>query len=204
MEELSSSINLDKQKQSTPLNKLAIVATVLSGVTIIAGVIALIVVNNNFKAQVTTLKTENAALIKTVKAVTVKQSSIESDIHSLKISTVFQRIAHTVEGALVTDDFVVNRINIYTEDADTKLTGINIDLENQPRMALAYKQSGQYNISDRELRAKIKPIVNQVEEYYKKFPDTLDWTSSTPVNITVKNYSIATVQNSEVKLVGEK
>ncbi|WCM62715.1 hypothetical protein [Paenibacillus polymyxa] len=164
----------------------------------------MIVVNNNFKAQVTTLKTENAALIKTVKAVTVKQSSIESDIHSLKISTVFQRIAHTVEGALVTDDFVVNRINIYTEDADTKLTGINIDLENQPRMALAYKQSGQYNISDRELRAKIKPIVNQVEEYYKKFPDTLDWTSSTPVNITVKNYSIATVQNSEVKLVGEK
>ncbi|URJ43950.1 hypothetical protein MF628_003613 [Paenibacillus polymyxa] len=203
MEELSS-YEFEQKKQLAPLNKLALVATVISGVTLVAGAIVLILMNNNLKTQVSALKTENIALAKTVQGITEKQATNETDIRSLKIETVFQRIAHTVEGALVTDDFVVNRINIYTENQDTKLTGISIDLENQPRMALAYKESGQYSISDRELRAKIKPIIDEVETYYKKFPDTLDWTKDVPVSITVKNYSVATVQNGEVKLAGEK
>lgn len=120
----------------------------------------------------------------------------------LQSDLAFQRIAHTVEGTLTTDDFVVDRLNFSTGDTN-KLQDISLNLSAQPRMALLYKGGGRFDISDRELRAKLESFVAEIKEYYDQFEKALPWGDDVVADIYVKNYKIATYKNEKLTLAGE-
>lgn len=135
----------------------------------------------------------------------VKAAQVDTyaaEITELKVSTEFQRMAHLIEGAYVTEDFVLTRINAH-EDGD-KLESLGVNLDLQPKMVAAYKNSGQFTISDRELRAKLLPIAEQVAKYYAQYPELPTWTDKSAVKLSVKNYDVAVYENGELRLVGEK
>lgn len=125
-----------------------------------------------------------------------------ADIAELKVSTEFQRMAHLIEGAYVTEDFVLTRINAHDNEDGLESLGVNLDL--QPKMAAAYKNSGQFSVSDRELRAKLLPIAEEVVKYYAQYPELPTWTHKSTVKVSVKNYDVAVYENGELRLVGEK
>ncbi|MGR6760893.1 hypothetical protein ACU1JV_03440 [Paenibacillus sp. T2-29] len=197
-----SSYEVVEEKQTAPLNKLALIATILAGVAIVAAIV-LFVVNHNLKAQVSSLKTENAALAKSVDDVKAAQDTNAQEIATYKSVAYMTEAAHVIEGSVVTDDFVVDRIYFNQTDGGA-LGSVTMDVTNQPPMALAYKGKGAYTVGDRELRAKADSLIAAAKKYYGEAPGMPKWTDSTAVSLSVQNYDIGSYADGEFKLVGEK
>ncbi|WP_046214795.1 hypothetical protein [Paenibacillus wulumuqiensis] len=132
-----------------------------------------------------------------------KANVLFEDVKILKANEAFQRLAHTVEGAYTTEDFIVERINFYTNKDNTKLIGVTLNLTPQSKMALLYKDAGQFAISDREFRAKLEPFIPEIKKYYGVFSDTLPWGNNVNATITVRNYEVATYKDGKLILTGE-
>lgn len=179
------------------MNKYIKILTIIN-VIILLATVYLFVLNRQSANEIQTLSTKLNALSNE----SSKTEALKSDVTELQSDLAFQRIAHTVEGALTTDDFVVDRLNFSTGDTD-KLQGISLNLSAQPRMALLYKESGRFDISDRELRAKLEPLVPEIKDYYSQFEKALPWGDDVEADIYVKNYKIATYKNGKLTLAGE-
>lgn len=111
-------------------------------------------------------------------------------------------LQHDIEGGVVTDDFVVQKISLYPKD---NAYSILIDLSTQPPMYASYKGKGAFSITDRELRAKGTDVINKVKEYYTKNKlDKMPAWDKNKVFLTIQNYDIGEVKDGELKLVGEK
>ncbi|URJ63528.1 MULTISPECIES: hypothetical protein [Paenibacillus] len=158
--------------------------------------------NHSLKAQVSSLKAENAALAKSVDDVKAAQDTSAQEIATYKSVAYMTEAAHVIEGSVVTDDFVVDRI--YFSQDGGNLDSVTMDVTNQPTMELAYKGKGAYNVGDRELRAKADSLIAAVKKYYSDAPGMPKWTESTAVNLSVQNYDIGSYADGEFKLVGEK
>jgi hypothetical protein len=201
MEELSS-YEVVETKQTVPLNKLALIATILAGVAVVAAIV-LFVVNNSLRAQIASLKTENTALAKSVDDVKAAQEGNAQEIATYKSVAYMTEAAHVIEGSVVTDDFVVDRI-YFNQTGSGELDSVTMDVTNQPPMALAYKGKGAYTVGDRELRAKADSLIAAAKKYYGDAPGLPKWTDSTAVNLSVQNYDIGNFTDGEFKLVGEQ
>ncbi|AET61519.1 hypothetical protein HPL003_24005 [Paenibacillus terrae HPL-003] len=197
-----SSYEVVGEKQTAPLNKLALVATILAGVAVVAASV-LFVVNNSLKAQVASLKTENATLAKSVDDVKAAQDTNAQEIATYKSVAYMTEAAHVIEGSVVTDDFVVDRI-YFNQTGGGELGSVTMDVTNQPPMALAYKGKGAYTVGDRELRAKANSLIAAAKKYYGDAPGMPKWADSTAVNLSVQNYDIGSYTDGEFMLVGEK
>lgn len=201
MEELSS-YEVVETKQTAPLNKLALIATILAGVAVVAAIM-LFVVNNSLKAQIASLKTENTALAKSVDDVKAAQEANAQEIATYKSVAYMTEAAHVIEGSVVTDDFVVDRI-YFNQTGRDELDSVTMDVTNQPSMALAYKGKGAYTVGDRELRAKADSLIAAAKKYYGDAPGLPKWMDSTVINLSVQNYDIGNFADGEFKLVGEQ
>lgn len=147
------------------------------------------------KEDASSYKEENASL-------KAGQSKLQENIDTMKNLVFINTIAHDIEGAVVTDDFVVEKV--YLELGDNgNLSGIIIDVDNQPDMSYVYKGKGAYDLTDRELRAKSDAIINEVYARYSSTENIPVWDDNTYVSVTVKNYEIGNKQGGEFKLVGE-
>ncbi|WP_143106690.1 hypothetical protein [Cohnella sp. OV330] len=130
-------------------------------------------------------------------------SDIENRAQSIAKIALLASIQHEVEGGIVTDDFVVNKLYL-TPTNDGKVSVI-IDLDTQPQMALHYKGQGGFDLADRELRAKSTTIIEKVKGRYQSYaPDDLPAWNDADVNLTIKNYAIGDTTSGQFALVGEK
>jgi len=129
--------------------------------------------------------------------------TIDEKIKSLTKLSATLYLSHESEDAIVTDDFVLDKL--YFRDLENlKMT---IDLENQPDMNIHYTGKGAYDLTDRELRAKISNFIDEVKGYYTALNSsgTLSaWNENVEIILTVKNYELAKIINGEVILAGEK
>lgn len=131
-----------------------------------------------------------------------KASELDDKVQGLSRLNLSLYVAHESEGGVVTDDFVLEKFSITDYDNLEMI----LDVENQPDMSMHYEGKGAYDLTDRELRAKIDELVEKVKDYYEKLnPNVLPtWDDQAVATVTVKNYELATVTNGNVTLVGEK
>lgn len=131
-----------------------------------------------------------------------KASELDDKVQGLSRMNFSLYIAHELEDGVVTDDFVLEKFSI----TDYDHLEIILDVNNQPDMSLHYKGKGAYDLTDRELRAKIDELVEEVKDFYEKLSNNVMpvWDDKAVVTVTVKNYELATVTNGNVALVGEK
>lgn len=148
------------------------------------------------------LESENRALRQENALLTTTQQALSDQLGAMKNIVFFNAMAREIEGATVTDDFVVEKVYFNASDAGT-LGNIVIDVDNQPDMVYAYKGKGAYDLSDRELRAKCEAIVDEVQARYGSSENIPAWDDSTVVTLTVKNYEIGNAEGGKFKLVGE-
>jgi hypothetical protein len=156
--------------------------------------------------NVQSLKAANSSLSQKVTEAETKLAKIDTldaTVKGLKSITFLNAMQHEIEGGIVTDDFTVNKVQFYPNDATLKL---QLDVDNQPSMDLKYKGKGSYDLADRELRAKAIAIIDQVKSYYQKNApaDMPKWDDKTEVYLTVKNYDIGKQIGSQFTLAGEK
>lgn len=159
--------------------------------------------------KIDTLTTELSAVTESSSAIQKENASLKADqtklqesINIMKNLVFINSIAHDIEGAAVTDDFVVEKVYLQVGD-DYNLSSIVIDVDNQPEMSYIYKGKGAYELSDRELRAKSEAIIDEVYSRYGSGENIPVWNENTYVGVTVKNYEIGNKQSGEFKLVGE-
>jgi hypothetical protein len=145
---------------------------------------------------------------------TLQVGSYKSDIE--KISDINNRstatakmaylsyVQHDIEGGVVTDDFVVDKVYLTPNQSGDNVS-IIINIDTQPAMAIHHQGKGTFDIADRELRAKSLAIINAVKErYITDGGDNLPAWDDNNVHLTIKNYAIGDTASGEFKLVGEK
>jgi hypothetical protein len=181
-----------------------ILLSVLFVVSLASTSIFLIRLSSSIDIQSQKLVSQDAEIAKAA----TKQVELEgklqdsvSQFEDIKQLSALSLLQHDMEGGIVTDDFVVNKISLYPKD---NAYFINIDLTNQPAMYASYKGKGAYTITDRELRTKGTEITDKVKDYYNK--NKLDkmpaWDKNT-VSLTIQNYNIGEFKNGELVLAGE-
>jgi hypothetical protein len=190
--------------------KMAKLPVILASISLV-GVLAL---SGVFSSMYQTIKNENAALssqlaalgnkVKELEPKVTKIDSVESTANRLKTLTAITFLTHDMESGVVTDDFVVVKVNFFDFDKNLKLM---VDLDTQPDIRLKYKGKGVFDLSDRELRAKATDIINKVKEYYNKnkTDGMLGWDDkNAEVALTIKNYEIGKLSGGQFTLAGEK
>lgn len=201
MEEVNnykSSPSLQEKRSNT----LAIIATTIGGVALI-GCIVLTVWNVKLNAQIVALQMQDSTIKKSTDSLVKKQATYEKEQLRIKTIAYLSYMSHEVENTAVTDDFVVTKIS-FTPTSSGELSGVTIDMDNQPQMALNYNGEGNYDIADRQLRTKVTKLVTSAKDYYGGDPNAPAWADSTPVKVTVKNYDVGDYTSGEFKLTGEK
>lgn len=153
-------------------------------------------------AELNAVNENSSAIKKENSSLKADQSKLQESINVLKNVVFISTVAHDIEGAVVTDDFVVEKVYLELGDSGN-LSSIVIDVDNQPEMSYIYKGKGAYELSDRELRAKSDAIINEVYARYGSSDNIPVWDENTYVGVTVKNYEIGNKQGGEFKLVGE-
>lgn len=187
-------------------NKLTIVALVVAVIGVLAAIGTWYFTNASMTAKIDELslkvESDNAALRQENAALKETSKALSDQLVTVKNVVLFNAIAHGIEGAAVTDDFVVARIDLAAGD-DGKLGNVVIDVDNQPDMAYLYKGKGAYTLTDRELRAKCDAIIKEVSTRYGSGDAIPVWDQNTHVTVTVKNYEIGNIEGGQFKLVGE-
>ena len=138
------------------------------------------------------------------------EKSLQEQINNLNRQNYINSMQHRIEGGVVTDDFVVEKVTILALpalDKDSRgVLVISADLTNQPAMIPSYKGQGLFNIPDRELKSKLTDLVDKIKEQYggnERFGIVLPEFNDGSVLLSVRNYDIAKYQNGELLLKGE-
>ncbi|WP_217496392.1 hypothetical protein [Paenibacillus algicola] len=176
---------------------------------VIVSIIGLVVVWYGVSAKIETLNEDLAALTKQNETYKAENTSLKKDQESMREAfelirnvVLMNTISHSIEGAVVTDDFIVEKV-YFNVGENGNLNNVVIDVDNQPDMAYVYEGKGAYELTDREVRAKSDAIIDAVIERYASTENLPLWDDNTYVSVTVKNYEIGTKQSGEFKLIGE-
>ncbi|WP_017811770.1 hypothetical protein [Paenibacillus shenyangensis] len=194
--------NVSSGGSSSSSNKLALIATILAAIALL-GCIALVVWNMNLKNQLSTVQKDNESLHTKTETLTAKVKKSDSEQAKLKKIALLSYMSHNLEDAVVTNDFVIDKI-YFTANNSGDVEAITIDLENQPMMALVYEGDGVYSISNQAVSAKASELIKTAKSYYGNDKDVPAWTDATTVKLTVKNYDLGEYAKGTFKLANGK
>ncbi|MBY7738887.1 hypothetical protein [Paenibacillus polymyxa] len=193
------------EPQPQPIRKLAVVATVISGVAVL-GCIALAVWNYNLNTKVNSLTIANASLKQTTQALTKQQNDTEALLGKVKLAANLSSITHLLEQtSVVTDDFVLEKVTFdVTEDG--KLKGVLLNVNNQPNLGFggAYQGYGKYNMSSAALTKKAEEVIDIAMKEYSTSDKLPVWDKNTKVEMTVQNYPLGKREGGTFKLTGQQ
>ncbi|MFD1885163.1 hypothetical protein [Paenibacillus wenxiniae] len=187
--------------KSSKMSVMALVALILAGLSIL-GCMILTVWNIALNVQVADLRQANAALQRKTTELTNQHTDVAHEQSIIKQVAVFNYMSHSIEEAVVTDDFIVDKIT-FTPTGDGELKSVLIDIENQPDIDLDYNGDGTYTLSKNELRTKMVKLIQAAREYYGTDEEAPEWNESTLVTLTVKNYDIGDYADSKFLFVDE-
>ncbi|WP_328800773.1 hypothetical protein T3H97_20895 [Paenibacillus sp. LX16] len=191
--------------QTHSVRKLAVVATVISGVAVL-GCIALAVWNYNLNTKVNTLTSANASLNKTTQALTKQHNDTEALLGRVRLTANLSAITHMLEQtSVVTDDFVLEKVTFdVTEDGTLKSVLLNVN--NQPNLGFggAYQGYGKYNMSSAALTKKAEEVINIAMKEYGTSDKLPVWDKNTKVEMTVQNYPLGKREGGTFKLTGQQ
>ncbi|KAE8560073.1 MULTISPECIES: hypothetical protein [Paenibacillus] len=193
------------EPQPQPIRKLAVVATVISGVAVL-GCIALAVWNYNLNTKVSSLTIANASLKQTTQALTKQQNDTEALLGKVKLAANLSSITHVLEQtSVVTDDFVLEKVTFDVAE-DGKLKGVLLNVNNQPNLGFggAYQGYGKYNMSSAALTKKAEEVINIVMKEYGTSDKLPVWDKNTKVEMTVQNYPLGKREGGTFKLTGQQ
>ncbi|MGZ0042784.1 hypothetical protein [Paenibacillus ottowii] len=194
---------MEPQPQS--IRKLAVVATVISGVAVL-GCIALAVWNYNLNTKVNSLTIANVSLKQTTQALTKQQNDTEALLGKVRLATNLSSITHLLEQtSVVTDDFVLEKVTFDVAENGT-LQGVLINVNNQPNLGFggAYQGYGKYNMSSAALTKKAEEVINIVMKEYGTSDKLPVWDKNTKVEMTVQNYPLGKREGGTFKLTGQQ
>ncbi|WP_046226845.1 hypothetical protein [Paenibacillus dauci] len=194
--------NVSSGGSSSSSNKLALIATILAAIALL-GCIALVVWNMNLKNQLSTVQKDNESLHTKTETLAAKVKKSDSEQAKLKKIALLSYMSHNLEDAVVTNDFVIDKI-YFTANNNGDVEAITIDLENQPMMALVYEGDGVYSISNQAVSAKASELIKTTKSYYGNDKDVPAWTDATTVKLTVKNYDLGEYAKGTFKLANGK
>ncbi|MDN4089931.1 hypothetical protein [Paenibacillus polymyxa] len=193
------------EPQPQPIRKLAVVATVISGVAVL-GCIALAVWNYNLNTKVNSLTIANASLKQTTQALTKQQNDTEALLGKVKLAANLSSITHLLEQtSVVTDDFVLEKVTFdVTENG--KLKGVLLNVNNQPNLGFggAYQGYGKYNMSSAALTKKAEEVIDIAMKEYSTSDKLPVWDKNTKVEMTVQNYPLGKREGGTFKLTGQQ
>ncbi len=187
--------------KSPKMSVMALIALILAGLSIL-GCMVLTVWNIALNIQVSDLQQANTALQRQTKDLADQHTDVAYEQSIIKQVAVFNYMSHSIEEAVVTDDFIVDKIT-FTPTGDGELKSVLIDVENQPDIDLDYNGDGTYTLSKSTLRAKAVKLIQAAREYYGTDEEAPEWTESTLVTLTVKNYDIGDYADSKFLFVDE-
>ncbi|QDY83994.1 hypothetical protein FQU75_11640 [Paenibacillus polymyxa] len=193
------------EPQPQPIRKLAVVATVISGVAVL-GCIALAVWNYNLNTKVNSLTIANASLKQTTQALTKQQNDTEALLGKVRLATNLSSITHLLEQtSVVTDDFVLEKVTFDVAE-DGKLKSVLLNVNNQPNLGFggAYQGYGKYNMSSAALTKKAEEVINIVMKEYGTSDKLPVWDKNTKVEMTVQNYPLGKREGGTFKLTGQQ
>ncbi|KAF6563975.1 hypothetical protein G9G63_11625 [Paenibacillus sp. EKM202P] len=193
------------EPQPQSIRKLAVVATVISGVAVL-GCIALAVWNYNLNTKVNSLTIANASLKQTTQALTKQQNDTEALLGKVKLAANLSSITHVLEQtSVVTDDFVLEKVTFDVAE-DGKLKGVLLNVNNQPNLGFggAYQGYGKYNMSSAALTKKAEEVINIVMKEYGTSDKLPVWDKNTKVEMTVQNYPLGKREGGTFKLTGQQ
>lgn len=193
------------EPQPQPIRKLAVVATVISGVAVL-GCIALAVWNNNLNTKVNSLTIANASLKQTTQALTKQQNDTEALLGKVKLAANLSSITHLLEQtSVVTDDFVLEKVTFDVAE-DGKLKGVLLNVNNQPNLGFggAYQGYGKYNMSSAALTKKAEEVIDIAMKEYSTSDKLPVWDKNTKVEMTVQNYPLGKREGGTFKLTGQQ
>ncbi|MDP1511569.1 hypothetical protein L8C07_18105 [Paenibacillus sp. CMAA1739] len=194
---------MEPQPQS--IRKLAVVATVISGVAVL-GCIALAVWNYNLNTKVNSLTIANSSLKQTTQALTKQQNDTEALLGKVRLATNLSSITHLLEQtSVVTDDFVLEKVTFDVAE-DGKLKSVLLNVNNQPDLGFggAYQGYGKYNMSSAALTKKAEEVINIVMKKYGTSDKLPVWDKNTKVEMTVQNYPLGKREGGTFKLTGQQ
>jgi outer membrane murein-binding lipoprotein Lpp len=203
MGELSSN-HQSPGPQKGSVSKLAVAATVISGLAV-AGCITLALWDNNLTTQVSALTTENAALKKTTQVLTNQQKDTEALLKRVRLAANLSAMSHVLEQtSIVTDDFILEKATFDVTE-DDRLKGVLLNVNNQPDVMFGiYQGKGKYNIASSALIAKSEEIINIAMKQYNESKKLPVWDKNTKVQLTVQNYELGKREGRVFKLAGQK
>ncbi|MGG4502813.1 hypothetical protein [Paenibacillus polymyxa] len=193
------------EPQPQPIRKLAVVATVISGVAVL-GCIALAVWNYNLNTKVNSLTIANASLKQTTQALTKQQNDTEALLGKVKLAANLSSITHVLEQtSVVTDDFVLEKVTFDVAE-DGKLKGVLLNVNNQPNLGFggAYQGYGKYNMSSAALTKKAEEVIDIAMKEYSTSDKLPVWDKNTKVEMTVQNYPFGKREGGTFKLTGQQ
>ncbi|OAZ46673.1 hypothetical protein [Paenibacillus polymyxa] len=193
------------EPQPQSIRKLAVVATVISGVAVL-GCIALAVWNYNLNTKVNSLTMANASLKQTTQALTKQQNDTEALLGKVKLAANVSSITHLLEQtSVVTDDFVLEKVTFNVAE-DGKLKGVLLNVNNQPNLGFggAYQGYGKYNMSSAALTKKAEEVINIAMKEYNTSDKLPVWDKNTKVEMTVQNYPLGKREGGIFKLTGQQ
>ncbi|KAF6617691.1 hypothetical protein J2W97_003962 [Paenibacillus jamilae] len=193
------------EPQPQPIRKLAVVATVISGVAVL-GCIALAVWNYNLNTKVNSLTIANASLKQTTQALTKQQNDTEALLGKVKLAANLSSITHLLEQtSVVTDDFVLEKVTFDVAE-DGKLKGVLLNVNNQPNLGFggAYQGYGKYNMSSAALTKKAEEVIDIAMKEYNTSDKLPVWDKNTKVEVTVQNYPLGKREGGTFKLTGQQ
>ncbi|MDN4079858.1 hypothetical protein QYF52_18090 [Paenibacillus polymyxa] len=193
------------EPQPQPIRKLAVVATVISGVAVL-GCIALAVWNYNLNTKVNSLTIANASLKQTTQALTKQQNDTEALLGKVKLAANLSSITHVLEQtSVVTDDFVLEKVTFDVAE-DGKLKGVLLNVNNQPNLGFggAYQGYGKYNMSSAALTKKAEEVIDIAMKEYSTSDKLPVWDKNTKVEMTVQNYPLGKREGGTFKLTGQQ
>ncbi len=193
------------EPQPQAIRKLAVVATVISGVAVL-GCIVLAVWNYNLNTKVNSLTIANSSLKQTTQALTKQQNDTEALLGKVRLATNLSSITHLLEQtSVVTDDFVLEKVTFDVAE-DGKLKSVLLNVNNQPNLGFggAYQGYGKYNMSSAALTKKAVEVINIVMKKYGTSDKLPVWDKNTKVEMTVQNYPLGKREGGTFKLTGQQ
>jgi hypothetical protein len=205
----SESLASNETKETNPLSKVQqgmLVIGALGFILALGIIIGLININAKLNEKITMLekKVESSTSDLEAKVSNAVQlaNGAKDQIDGAIKAAYYLTLSHFIEGGVVTDNFIAEKVIFYPED-----NRVLLDLEGQPSMSYKHLGQGRFELKDRELKSMVQEIVLEVGESYSnavqsrigEFPK---WSELT-VLVTYHNYDLGTYQNGEFKLTGE-
>ncbi|PQP86190.1 hypothetical protein, partial [Paenibacillus sp. AR247] len=162
-------IQTNQQQVIERSSKLTIAAMVVAIIGVLVAIATWYFTNSLATTKINDLKvkmeSESAAIRDENAALKQASEALSAQLDAVKNVALLTAVAHDIEGAVVTDDFVIEKIDLVAND-NGQLGNVIIDVDNQPDMALVYKGKGAYELTDREIRAKCDSIIREASARY--------------------------------------